>query len=148
MFYSILLVFEQTIFKLGGLDVSRLGLHRESRSRHRQKDRLDIFKKFVSTDREILISISIGLHCQDPQEMIMSASDNVDLQKSFFFPIHLVLNWHLSIVKQNFEFFSQNAFFDRKSHFVEFHQFIVKLFDCNSEKIIIPFSLSLQSTRL
>jgi hypothetical protein len=51
-------------------------------------------------------------------------------------------------VKQNFEFFSQNAFFDRKSHFVEFHQFIVKLFDCNSEKIIIPFSLSLQSTRL
>jgi len=65
MFYSILIVFEQTIFKLGGLNLSRLGLDRESRSRHRQKDRLDIFKKFVSTDQEI--SISIGLDCQDPQ---------------------------------------------------------------------------------
>ncbi len=51
--------------------LSRLGLDWDSQSRHRQKvcldsqENLNIFKKFVSTDREILISI--GLNCRDPQ---------------------------------------------------------------------------------
>jgi hypothetical protein len=59
--------------KGGGLDLSRSCLNRESRSRHLKKvsldswDFLDTLKKDISTDREISISISIGLDCRDLQ---------------------------------------------------------------------------------
>ncbi len=57
--------------KPGGLDLSRRGLDRDSRSRCQKSisldvmDNLDGFQKLVSTRRTI--SISIGLDCRDPQ---------------------------------------------------------------------------------
>ncbi len=56
---------------LGGLNLSRSCLDRDSRSRHRKKvsldgrENLDTEKKLVSTPRTFSISISIGLDCQD-----------------------------------------------------------------------------------